>query len=424
MANPGTFYGLDIGTSALLATQVAQDVTGNNIANASTAGYTVETATFNATDPWAQPDAADQVTTGQLGSGVVVNISRSRDQFLDAQVRNSYTEQGTQNSLSNWLDQVQSSFNEPSTSGINASLSTFFNSFQTLENNPEDEGVRTTVIGNAQALTNQFNTVQSSLDITGKSLATSINSDVSTINSDATQIAQLNGQIRAASTQGVQPNALLDQRDLLLDNLSKTVNISTHTNSDGTINVSIGSANLVQGTTSSSVTVAALQSGGGVTGGDLAGSFQAQTSLAGYQTQLDTLASTLASSVNAVQENGSGLDGSTGVAFFTGTDARTLSVNQTLVNNPDEIAAAAKVVPPATTPPPGDASNAVLLAGVANTSANATTQQFVNQRDSVSGVSTDQELTQMIQYQNAYQAAAKFITAQSTMLSTLIQMVQ
>ena len=368
-------------------------------------------------------------------------------------MRSSYTNQGTQSALSDWLGRVQGVVNEPSTSGINSALSTFFNSFQDLQNNPEDNGVRTSVISAGQALAGVFKSVQTNLDVTNQEISAAIPQDMSTINNYGQQIAQLNLQIRQASAQNVQPNALMDQRDLLIDNLSKIVNINTSTNTDGTVNVAINSSDLVVGTSSSTVTLAGLQARGDLQGGDLTGLQQSQALLAGYQSQIDTLASTVATQVNAIHANGMGLDGTTGQAFFTGTDARTLAVNQTLVTHPNEIAAAAKVAPPATIPPPGDSSNAVLIAQIANTNmaalgnntlqgyygvtisnlggngnaaktdlaaAGAATTQLTNQRSSISGVNTDQELTNMMKYQRSYQAASKFVSTQDGMLDTLI----
>jgi flagellar hook-associated protein 1 len=454
MSTPGTFFGLNIGLSGLQAAQYSQDVTGNNISNAGTPGYTNETAIATEGPSYAMPSADNIVEPGQLGSGAVVNtVSRSRSIYIDAEFRSAQSQSSSDTALSTSLGNVQNSFGEPSTTGINAAISTFFNSIDDLQNSPSDPGVRSTVIDDASGLAQTIQTVQSGLTSNATQISANITSDMSEVNSIGQQIASLNGQIRAATAQNDQPNSLLDQRDLLVDNLSKLVNVTTSNNMDGTQDISIGSSSLVVGTSSYAVDLPTLQSRGDLTSGEVSGLTQAQTNLAGYQSNLNNVASTIITQVNQVQESGMGLDGSTGVAFFTGTNAATIAVNSTLSANPDELAAAAVVAPPATTPPPSDASNAVLMGNIATTAqanlgnltiagyyggvisnlggvtqasqtaetdSSAVLTQFTNERASDEGVSTDNQMTNMMEYQRSYQAAAQYISTQDDMLNTLV----
>jgi flagellar hook-associated protein 1 FlgK len=460
MTIPGTFFGLNIGLSGLEAAQAAQTVTGNNIANGGTAGYTEESAVIvQGPADGTTGSSYNGASTGLYGSGAMVNsIARSRSQFLDAEYRNAQSTSSGDSAMSGALSNVQGAFNEPSTTGISSAITTFFTSVSNLENTPSDVGIRTTVIDSAASLAQTINTVQGNLTTTGQGVTTNINEDMTQVNTIGQQIAGLNVQIQQDVAQNIQPNTLLDQRDLLVDNLSKLVNVTATTAPNGGMNVAIGSTDLVVGTTASTVSLTTMQSRGDLTSGEVYGLNQAQTAISGYQSNLNTLAATIVSSVNSVQTTGAGLDGSTNIPFFTattGSEASTIAVNPTLQNNPSQLAAGSlsSIVPPATTPPASDASNLVLLENVSTTNqsalsnqtisgffttmisglgattsdaqtnatnAAASTTQLSNQRATVEGVSTDNEMTNMMIYQRSYQASAQFISIQDNMLNTLV----
>ena len=451
----GSFFGLSIGASALAAAQAEENVAGNNIANDGTVGYTVETTNLVQGIPVPSAEGSPTTTLGQFGSGVqVASITRTRDQFLDTSYRNANSQENTDQSLNTALSTAQAAFDEPGTNGINGALTTFFNDFSNVQNNPTDLGVRATAIGDAGSLAQLFNTTQANLTTANTQLSAQATSDIAQVNTDGQQIATLNSSIRSATLAGQQPNTLMDQRDQLLDQLSALTNITTQSNSDGTVNVSIGSTSLVTGASSATVNLGSLQSRGDLTEGELAGLTQAQSSIGSYQSSLDTLASTVITQVNSLQQGGMGLDGSTGIPLFTGTNASTMGVNQTLVNNPQKLAAAA-FTSASSTPPPGDGSNAGLIANLATSTlasgplagntisgayttlvtslasqistssanqqvASATVQQVQTQRQAVSGVSLDQEMTDMLQYQRSYQAAAQIVNVNDGMMNTLI----
>lgn len=460
-----TFLGLNIGAGALEAAQVAEDVTGNNIANANTPGYTEESVGLVNSPPFTLPNEANRVYTGQLGTGVVAqSVIRNNNQYLDNEVISSTSQNSQQSSLSTWLQNIQGQFNEPSNSGINAALTQFYANYTALESNPSSTAARQTVISGGQTLAQVFQSTQASLTQAGQQISAQTNTDMQTINSDAQEIASLNVAIRQAVAQNQQPNELEDQRQTLLTGLAKLVNITTNTNADGTVDVKIGSTALVTGVYSTSVDLPTLQSRGDIQSGEVSGLLQAQSDLSGYQSNLDTLANTVITDVNALQAGGTnsngvvepggaGLDGSTGVPFFTGNSASTIAVNPALANSPQKLAAGAIPTPPATTPAPGDASIATQIAELqnapsqalgnqsplqyyqqlistvgddtktANTAAadsSAALTQVTNQQQSVEGVNLDQEMTNMLQYQQAYQAAARLISTQDSMLDTLV----
>ena len=127
---PGTFFGIEIGRTGLAAAQVGQDVTGNNIANAGTLGYSVQSVDQVATDSIASDDHSAVPVGEALGTGVAINtIQRARDQFLDTQVRGATGTQSYQSTLQGALTQVDTAFGEPSDTGLNSALSAFFKRF-------------------------------------------------------------------------------------------------------------------------------------------------------------------------------------------------------------------------------------------------------------------------------------------------------
>jgi flagellar hook-associated protein 1 FlgK len=459
---PGTFFGIEIGRSGLNAAQIGQDVTGNNIANAGTAGYSVQSVSQVAADQVLTDDHAAVPKQEALGTGVLISsIQRARDQFLDTQVRTSTGYQSLQTSLSDTLKQVDAAFGEPSNTGLNATIGKFFNSFQDLANNPSDLGVRATTIQQGNALASVFQGVQGQLITLGTTLSQHAATDVQTINDYSAQIAALNVTIKENGGATQPLNTVLDRRDLVLDKLAALTNISTQNNPDGTVSVSVGKTPLVLGTDAYPVTQSSLTSSGDLQSGELAGLTQAQTQVKAYQGQINNLAASLVSQVNAIQSTGAGLDGTTGLNFFSataGSEASTIAVNPPLELHPEQLAAAAVPTPPASPiPPASDSTNATLLAGLqkktvtdatsplynstllsyyqqtvsdaggraasassAAASATASVTQLTQQRDSVTGVSTDSEMINMMKYQRAYQAAARFISTSDDMIGTLI----
>lgn len=453
---PGTFFGINIGLSGLQAAQIGQDVTGHNIANAGTDGYSVQSVDQKTAETWVGADTASYEPS-VLGGGVEArSITRARNQYLDSQVRNGLSEQSQKSTLNDTLKQVEGAYGEPSDHGLNNALGTFFQGFTNLVSNPEDTGARATVVSSASALASQFQTLQQRLSGIGTQVSSTISSDVDTINSYGKQIADLNLTIRQSLVQGETPNDLLDRRDTLIDKLSQLANINVANRSDGTASVSIGSSNLVEGITPTTLSLTgpgSLTARGDIQGGEVGGLLSAQTSIAGYQSDLNTLASSFATQVNAIHKTGAGLDGTTGLDLFQftpGNEAGTLSVNPAITANPSKLAAAA-VPAGGGAPPAGDSTVAAQLAALQNApqtggltlqafyqksvsglggtsaaaqtatdSASANVTQLQQQRASVSGVSTDTEMVNMLKYQRAYEASAKVIKTMDDMVNSLI----
>jgi flagellar hook-associated protein 1 len=225
---------LSTSVSGLLAFQQALDVTSNNISNSATPGYSVENIVLAE-----QPGSG--TGGGFFGNGVdVQSITRSYDEILASQVRSSQSSYSSFNTLSTQAGQIDNMLSSSST-GLTATLQSFVNSLQSLSTAPASTAQRQVVISQAQALTTQLQSYQSQLGTQGSDLESQIGTTVTQINTIASNIASLNGQIAAASGSGQTPNQLMDQRDSLVDQLSQYVSVNAITQSNGEMNVYIGS---------------------------------------------------------------------------------------------------------------------------------------------------------------------------------------
>jgi flagellar hook-associated protein 1 FlgK len=456
-----TFLGIETTLRGLLAQQQALDLTGHNITNANTPGYTRETANMQTTLPV-------QVMPGiQMGTGVdVTAITRIRDNFLDVQLRGQTMLQGAAQAKQDGLGQVEGVLNEPSDTGLNSLLGKYWAAWQNVANAPEDMATRQALVEAASGLANGFNSLSSQLSTIQSQTAQDTQLTLDEINSDAADLQSLNKAIFDSVAGGNTPNDLMDQRDVVLDNLSKLGNVSLTDNGDGTLKVLFDGVTLVDGQTGYSVSESAGTLANnmatpetatvGATNGKLGALIALRdTTIPSYQSQLDLVASTLITQTNALQAGGVdangvpqtggvGLDGSTGRPFFSGTDASSIAVAVT----------AAQVAAASTSNAPGDNTNALRIGALATdttltplggasiggaysqlvtrigsdsaaatravTNANVLVDSLTNRRESVSGVSLDEEMTSLIRFQKGYSAAARALTTIDDAIELLI----
>jgi flagellar hook-associated protein 1 FlgK len=471
---PSTFFALETGSRALQASQVALEVIGNNTANINTPGYSRQVVALNETDPYTQPDS-NPTKPGQLGTGVTVaSINRVRDQFIDKRIWDATSQQASIASLKDTLGQVETAYGEPSTTGIGQQMTDLFNSFSDLSADPSNSAIRSTVQNKAESLVSTFHSVNSALSAITPELTSKINSTVDSVNTIAGQIAALNKEIGQSVAAGQQPNDLLDKRGQLVDQLSGYVDVQVidQKNTDtgkptGQININVGGFSLVQDDTTNTLPKTTMNSNNvvGLTtatgnaiplrGGQLYGLVKATTLVVGYQSDLDNLAYNVVNATNQLHKTGYSLDGTTNNAFFAPLTTATGAASAIIVDpgieaNLNKIAAATPPTPPATFAP-GNGDNAQALAALASTpvignfsldsyynakvagigAASQTYQQqsdtqdkivaqLQTQQSSVSGVNLDEELTRMLQYQRAYQAAAKMVSTADLFLQTII----
>jgi len=432
-----TFNGLNIALRGLTAQQRALDVTSHNIANVETPGYSRQEAVFAAAPVLDVGAGALQHGQGaQLGQGVdVLTYRRLRDDFLDLQWRAQNMSGGQAEVSSQRLSQVQTMLGSGGASDLGTQLDKFWSAWQTLAANPQSTSAQANVVGMAQNLAQGFQNLDSSFAALGAQTtqaATDLLSAQGPIQPIATELAKLNGQINQAVQAGVTHNDLLDRRDLLLDQLSRygqvsvtpdpTLDASGNPAYPGMIQVSFGGATtpLVSQGTVTMPTVATLSA---TPGGQIGGLLDTASKITGYRATLSSIASSLIGSVN----------GTAASPIFSGTGSSDIAV----------VATAATVK--AGSGGAGDNSIALAISALrggavdqgyaglvqtigadtatANSNQDTTTRvldSLTEQRQSVAGVSMDEEMANMVRFQRGYQAAARALTTMDEMLDTLI----
>jgi flagellar hook-associated protein 1 FlgK len=437
MSSPvSTFYGLQTTLRGLLAQQRSVDVTSHNVANANTQGYSRQEAVLAPTAPFdVRTGALIGGGGGQIGSGVdVLTYRRIRDGFLDLQYRAQVMTQGQWESTASSLSQVEASLNEPGDDGINAQLGRFWSAWGDVANAPESVATRQALVSQASVLTSQINDLSAQLS----TIAAQVNQEYGaltgpsgTVQQDANEINQLNAAIKRAMDGGSSPNDLMDRRDALLDDLSGLAQVSVTNNADGTIDVQFGDATNPLVDSTGVHWPQTLSAPSGKLGALLTLTKPGGT-LDGYRTSLNAFAKQLANSVNALH-NPSG----TGTNFFSftaGNEAATLAVSAT-----------AATVVTSTTANPGANDVALAIAALRGGAADMSYQALVSQigsevnnaqrqsdsaqalttavddrRQSTSGVSMDEEMTNLVKFQRAYQASARAMSSVDEMLDVLI----
>lgn len=430
--------GLDADTGALA-------VTSNNIANSDTPGYTREVVNLTASQPVAEGNV-------QMGTGVTLQGFQSvRDEVLQSQINDQTQQANASLAQSNAMQQVQTTFSG-TTTGIGADMTAFFNSISQLSTNPADTSLRQAVLGNATSLVDDFHSSSNAISTLQTGLDETVPKSVNEINQLSTQIATLNQQI-ASLPASQDPGTLEDQRDQLVSQLSQLTSLQTSNTANGpTITTGngtplvIGNQSFALGTTTGSNGLQEVTQNGQditstLTGGSLGGTLQARDSqLPALQSQLDDLASQFSSAVNTANQSGYDLTGAAGQAFFSTSGATGAAASiQLALTSTSQIAASSD----GTAGSAGNLTNLLAVqsstldayssivytvgnaasqAQTTNTAANAALSQLQTQQASISGVNMDEETTNMIQYQQSYEAAAKVVSTISNLYTTLIDM--
>ena len=455
------FSAFEIGRRALRASQLGLTITGQNIANVNTPGYTRQQVEL--------PPIGSNLVPG--GNGVTLDGIRAvRDQFVEARLQ---TETGITGRLTGRRDAlalVDAVFNDANTAGgIHAALNGFFNAYSDLEAQPTSVQQRAIVVAKAETLTQAFHSTRGRLTEIRTGVDEELRITVDQANELAQQVADLNAQISIAENSGGNTFTLRDQRAELARQLTaltgaravETDNQLTLTLADGNALVVGGQAFALTATSVPPEGLAALTLNGSpanLTDGRLRGLQDALGEIGGYLTSLDQLAESLAERVNTLHVAGSDLDGNNGTDFFTSTGGGTVTAANL------DVAAALKadprlVVAAANGAGSGDATIARSLAGLLQdrnsvvggvtvsyesfyaglvTQAGSdirlaedtlATQQLIltqtqEQRNSVSGVSLDEEAVSLLQYQKAYEAAVRFLKVADEMTQTIMSLTQ
>ena len=468
----GLFSTLKMAARSLQADQTAVEVTGHNLSNADSTSYSRQRVVLE----------SNNVIVGGVGTqgtGVrVASIEQYRDSVLDAQIRQeasvggywSTTQtalQNTQTELGEFLDGTSSTSDTSSTStsslGLSSQLNTLFSSFQSVASDPSSLTNRQTLVTNAQNLSRSFNEIDSRLCTINDNLNKSISTDVDSANKLLSTIADLNATImRTEMTTGGTANDLRDAREAKLEELSKLMDFTATAETNGTVTVASGGSTLVS-QTAQTASLEAYDDGTGqmqvrdsngnsmsLASGSLQGEISTRDgALADLRNGLNTLASELITQVNSIYSAGYDLNGDTGANFFTGSGASDIGIDSDLLADPSLVQVAGAQGAS------GDNTIALALAqlsdqaqtnlgnktfsenynqlvtGLANSLSGANdavsnhdtvSSMLSTQRDSASGVSLEEEMTNLMVYQRAYQASGRIISTVNTMMETLLNL--
>jgi flagellar hook-associated protein 1 FlgK len=253
----GLFSILNTGDLGMQAMQSALDVTSHNVANADTTGYTRETVNLQALAP--TNPSLDASSANEVGTGVTVqDISRIRDALNDYQVRQATSANSTLTNTSNYLSQIQTIMNEPSDTGISSLIGTFFSDWSSVATDATTgSSARTTLVQGTQTLTDTLNNVYNQLQNLKTDCQTSIQSQIVNANTQLNETDELNQQIIDVSSNGGTPNDLMDQRDLLLDNLSQSFDITTTSGNQNGITLTVPQTTIPSTTAATNATLIA-----------------------------------------------------------------------------------------------------------------------------------------------------------------------
>ncbi|MGD8428549.1 MAG: flagellar hook-associated protein FlgK, partial [Balneolaceae bacterium] len=383
-----------------------------------------------------------------------------RNDLTDKQIMLKDHELGDLNERSRIYQQIQAVMVSDSGNDLDVAMSDFFNAFSELSNNPQDSNLRDVVVSKAQSLTSMFQNTAGDLKDIKDRVFDSAQTRVDRVNTLLTNLADVNSDIARAEATGHSDLGSKDQQTELLKKLSNLVTVDTNYNNDGTVEARIGGIVVLNDQKVSKIKAETdptnnvfrlrldngklLDPGKGALAADI---YMYEEGIPEMSQKLDKIAGSVVSQVNAIHSNGYGLSDSVQRNFFnpSNTTAESISLNSDIVSNPDHIAASS--VPGES----GNNDNALLIGDLRNlsildgktlnnniiemlsspglklnrleqniNSKESAKQLLVNQQQSQSGVNVDEELSNLIKYQNAYQASAKVLNVGQRMYDTLL----
>ncbi len=443
----------EIGRRSLTGYQTAIDITSNNIANSNNEGYTRRRA-----------DLKNLTTVnGFAGFGSGVNassLSRMRQKFAEYSLWRENHNLGKYEKTETLLTQIESIFGDDSDGSLQNVLGEFWNSWNDLANDPESESTRILVKNKGQLLANTFRSTHTRVVKLQRQLDPELYESVDAINKMSGQLLEINEQLRLG-----QSADLLDRRDQLITDLSHMINIDVREKDNGEVSILFGGHILISENKANNIEISFDRTNNlhtaaitfkdsdfepEIEGGSLAGLMDVfNNKIPNYLDQLDTLANNIGSEVNNAHSAGYNIAGTTGIDFFNGSDsgAANFQMNQAIINDSSLIATRGATEGVGANSVAESIFNLQFDSFVANEtpsdfyislvteigselddvsflrySQELITQQLQNQRDEISGVSLDEEMTKLMQYEQAYQAAAKIIQTVDEMINTVLEM--
>lgn len=461
-----TFSGLNSALSGLNAARTGLNVTGQNLTNVNTVGYTRQRAEFSALGTTARGSLND--AGGKVGQGVGVSgISRLGDAFLDARVRTSFSAAGYTGARADALNSIEETLNEPGPNGISAKLQGFWTSWEGVANTPGDAASSAVLLEKSATLVQGIAAGYKAMDAQWSQTRGSADTVVKDINGTASQIAALNKQIRTATAAGTPSNELIDQRNALTTKIAQLTGGTTRDLPDGTNEVLLGGNVLLSGGTSNDVKLSGatkMAQGGTVQlewahrpgsidldGGKLAGMLSVLKPaeldgsggmIAQTAASYNTMAQKLADTINPVYSGGVAPDKTTGQDFFEFTAGVPVALGLTVVpksagsiqvgalgagGKDGSIAATISQLGTGANSPDTLWSDTVVRLGVEIQSglqqavlADKSLNNAVASQHSNASVDIDEENVNLLTYQHAYQAASRVMTAIDEALDVLI----
>lgn len=454
----GLFGSLQIGVRSLANLQTAMAVTSENLANSQTPGYSRKRIVY-------QDTVGDVRSFGVLGRGAEIrDIQSLRDNFINKRILVELQSRGTLAGQQFGLEQVEGILHQSGQSEISEQISRFFNSFLELSADPSSSQLRQAVMAEGETLASLFRSSYEKISSIRVENQAQLGDAVTRVNFLLDRIAEVNEQLTPLLAKGTDGSNLFDQRQELMNQLAEEMGFSSYQTESGLQMITTPSGKLLlSGTETFKLSIQDTSSGRRVylnnqditselKTGKLGGYWQLdQQTLPSYLNALDALAEELASNVNALHRSGQGLDGSSGLDFFQFTSGQAASSLSVAVTDSNALAAAQLGGGP------GDGRNAQLIADLrdqkfstlgndtftgyfsqivfeaglnarqvrdALASQNRIVSQLEQQRESVSGISLDEEAANLLQFQRAYQANTRFLRVVDSLLEETLNLLR
>ncbi|WP_420452479.1 flagellar hook-associated protein FlgK [Ilumatobacter sp.] len=446
--------GLYTALSGMNAHRKILDVTSHNVANQATPGYhrqRVDLAPSGIGAGAAIHTGADS----QLLGVDIVGTTRVLDAFAEQRALREQASAADASATAQTMTRLETVFPEPTEFGIAAQLDEFWSSWGDLASRPDNETARTAVLGQAKNLTETLGRAAADVDRVAEGASARLDAIAGEVNDLTGRIARLNLTV-ASSSNG--SNDVLDQRDRLVTRLTELTGATVRPGVGEQVNISLGGRALVTGPLAEEVVGGAGSlrwardaSPIAATTGEVAALRRlVGDTLPGYRAELDEIARSLVEGVNDLHSTGFDLDGGTGWTFFdpAATTAETIRLSDDVAGQPRRVAAGAPVLPGPVAPGIFDGGIAERLASMADSASGPDqryrsmvtrigietgsalrrdeTQSIVARRaiddvDSVSGVSIDEEMVSLIQAQRGYEANARVLTAIDQLMGVIIE---
>jgi flagellar hook-associated protein 1 FlgK len=462
------------GYSGLIASKAGIATTGHNIANANTEGYSRQRVVTTTADPHGTSLGNNVIGTGTQ----VQRIERVNDEYIDKQLRNAHKDLNHYEEKEIVLKQLEDVFNEMNGDGLNQLISRFFNEFRKLSEEPENAAVRQSVKEATQAVVSDFHRLRTEIEGLQEHIDARIEGYVRQANSFTQEIKSLNEKIRVFETGGACPNDLLDQRDLVLDKLNALLDITSYKDKVGNYTIDIrGVGPLVSGVEPEILSVKrSIADDNGkpvgaydvcfsgnvhgvithdIHGGKIGALLDARDNLvSSILERLDDLAYGLSEEVNQLHVQGFNQKGESGVCYFQPLDTKErasqfLSLSDEVLENINQIATGFEI------DAPGDNRIAIAISKLQSSKllnqGTATFDECYNSivsdvgvlaahnkfscsqqkdissqlyklREQTAGVSIDEETTNLLQFQHAFDASARVIQVADEMFKTVLAM--